>query len=516
MSPNAEQLFTVLLEKSHVAVGAVWRSEVEQAAHLYPDHPGIQSLLAELLISRGKLEVAEELIELARKSAPFDPFCQSALGELKVRQQKYSEARETLLAVLSQDPANFSALAHLIPLLSHLGFRDEADSYRYLAEKTFPDSPYVMRAVCQSYFLENDIEKVTEIADRFIDAESGSFLAIKGIVALSRKDIKQAEVWARQAIAVNQESKLAWDLLRKVLTFTGDHPGAKQAAQEVLKLDPLSDGALRNLAKIAKIEGDEQASIEFLKKANELSPPTDEIEVIKATSDLIATRQPDRALDELEKHLTSKSLEARKLASSRILSVLRIHPKRNNADYLLGEVIKVTGESVDYFTGKVKVLLERKEFDEALHLIELGLQKFPGNLELQTAKLGYFKATNKTEKLRVLATEMLTKGFGSPHHYLFVVATLSGTDLSDLGTKYLDDLRIRFPNFRSTGVVEAMVEINKGNHNVGIEKFHELARSGVIKQDPFRPKVMARIWFLRFLDLFVVPYRRFVRRRKSG
>lgn len=203
-------------------------AEAEAAARnavaLAPSHVGAVTALANILLNRGNLTEARELLQRLQASGCTLPHISTALGAIACTEGRLKEAQQHLHAALSVAPNHIMASLYLARVLDRLG--DPATAEEQLA-----------RAITVA-------PKLKEPQDRL----SAHRLRMKGDRLFQEGEHQQALEAFVSALRLDPEDPVAHNNLGVVLAALGETARARQSFQRALRLAPDMTEATDNLA----------------------------------------------------------------------------------------------------------------------------------------------------------------------------------------------------------------------------------------------------------------------------
>ncbi|MEM1092823.1 MAG: tetratricopeptide repeat protein [Pseudomonadota bacterium] len=225
-----------------------------EALALAPEQEAVAVLYAQVLLSLGRLEAADEMLAQAMVQHQDSAALLAEEGLLRLAQRRYGDSVSRLRRALELQP-DASRLQH--PLASALrasGDRQGAREALSAAGKQSPrfDDPAgdEMRSLSQSY----------------------AFYMSQGLLAAANGDLPAARELLERALAASPDNPTVGVNYARVLESGGDVAGARAALQRVLQANPGHAPAWRNLGVLAELQAQDAQALESYRTAVELDP----------------------------------------------------------------------------------------------------------------------------------------------------------------------------------------------------------------------------------------------------
>jgi tetratricopeptide (TPR) repeat protein len=187
---DAEDVLAKLLAQhpddagTHIQLGRIFAaegkidksiSELQEGLKLAPDDQGAQRDLADIYVNAKRYVDAEALYRSMLAKTPQDPEVRLALGETLLKQRKFAEAQEELLATVKQKPELGAAYGDLAVAASENKNYDLAIKALDARAKLIPDIPvsYFLRATAYDHL--RAYKQAAENYHRFLAVADGKF-----------------------------------------------------------------------------------------------------------------------------------------------------------------------------------------------------------------------------------------------------------------------------------------------------------------------------------------------------
>ncbi len=356
--------YPVLLQRGLRALEAGHLEEAEaafqQARELQPTRAAAYYNLGEVFSRRGQSGEAIANFRKAIQLAPQEPLSYLRLAALEAQLQRFHEAEQTLKRLLELRPGYADAYL----LLGHIA--RERDEHA-LAEK------YLRRYV---RLRPRDPKGLGEL----------------GSVLLREEKFKEGEALLKRALALDPSLGIAQYNLGLLYNLRGDLQKGRPHLEAAVKLLPANANAQYQLGVMLVRIGELESAEKAFRKALELSP--EHLESLYALGTLLGQlgrseeaaevlaeheRRNAAALEQRQRdrrvsayHMDAKRfLEEDRVdsADEKLAEILRLDPKNDLAYYRQSQVLFLRQE-YERALEKVKVAIEKKNFEPAYHLLE--------------------------------------------------------------------------------------------------------------------------------------------------
>lgn len=482
MSSSAEETYTRLLSEHGLVTGAKRRESIEAAYAQFPDHPGIVALEAERYIWRGDLERTRSILAEARPKHPENAHLLAVEGLLTGYEGDIATGQAVLETVLQKDPKSILTHSNLPAFLVQNGELARAEYVIYQGRQLYPDNIGVISAHFYLFHMMQKPERCTELLAKVQDIENDIVFMMKARAAMWESKWSVSEQYARQAIAHNSESSMAWEHLGMILTHKGELQEAKSAANFALELNARSVPSLRNLAKIATKEGDMATAMKLSKQADTAVPYLAMFTEVRKANQLFSVGKVSQAIKILMPLATTPSGMVQKTAIHSLLTSL---PGLENPKEGLAALEQI--ESVEFHPDlmvgvKAFLLAQDGQHEAANQTLADEETKFADSVEFRMFQIRVAGIQKQTDRVESLAVSLLSDGIGSPLIYVPIATVLFDSGLNDLADQYYNDLIRKFPSSSAVTMLEMMRELDKGNIEGGIRMLKELGIKGELPQ----------------------------------
>lgn len=230
--------------------------------------------MGQILRLMGKFDESEQCHRRALRQNPTSGFAMTELGlTLSQQKGKSAEAIKCLRIATHLNPENELGWIALTQTLYEAGELKDAEEAARQACKIHSTSADCLSSLAFMLLERGKSDEAKKYAELAIHAgPAGSFQALNniGIIELYCGKYREAELFFKDAIAVDPSSAFAWQNLGLSLFRQGDKKGAILAAENSIRIRPTAL-AWRNLAYLRKSVNDKKGAAEALKNALALS-----------------------------------------------------------------------------------------------------------------------------------------------------------------------------------------------------------------------------------------------------
>jgi len=283
------------------------RSAFQAALQVKPKDGDALLGLANLDLSRGKVDSADAYVKRALKADPGNPRVQAAKGIMEAREGKYTDAEATLLHLLKTHRAKmpFAEAFNLYGELVAVQIKDkkykEALANVETMLKQSPHQPFAnyLRAIIAyrqgDYGAASDhLEEVLRQMPNNLRAQS-----LLGQVKYAQGNLGQADMYLSGVVAKQPNNIVARKLLASTLIQEGQPGQALEQLNAAIKYDRKDAGALALLGATSLRMGESAKGVAYLEKSVAADPSNTELklQLVKA---YLVTRDFDKAITVLK------------------------------------------------------------------------------------------------------------------------------------------------------------------------------------------------------------------------
>ncbi|HBD10600.1 MAG TPA: PEP-CTERM system TPR-repeat protein PrsT, partial [Porticoccaceae bacterium] len=270
--PLANYLFGLAEFQTEHYDGA--RSAFEKVLMYNPDHLGSLQMLGAIQYNAGQYGLADTTLAKLLTLAPDNLIGRRLLTATRLRQDRVSDAIKTV-----QEIADTTDDVPLLLLgataFQRAGNQDTAQQYLERAAALSPETPSIQARLGISHLLSGntaqaikEFESVGQVSEEF----TGQSKALIAVSHLQNRDFDQALAIANEITEENPNSAFANNLAGSAHLGLSNIGAAKERFSKALAIDPQFTPAALNLARVAALEGDLQASEEQLLRILEYQP----------------------------------------------------------------------------------------------------------------------------------------------------------------------------------------------------------------------------------------------------
>jgi tetratricopeptide (TPR) repeat protein len=314
------------------------------ARQLRSDYLPVFVNLGNIYLQLNHLDEAEDFFKRALELNETSAAARYGLGQAALSKRSYAEAVKYLESALKLAPE--ASRLHYALAMAYRGLGDARQAQAHLAQSGTVG-----------------VRASDPLLDQLQDIIKGARLyLIRGRAALEASRYTEAAAEFRKAIAQQPDSIPAHLNLGAALTQTGDLRGAVEQFEETLRLDANHANAHYNLGVLLAQMDQHEEAIKHLR--------------------FVVSAQPD-------------DNNARFLLAQELVKVNRIE----EADSELLRVVESNPDNEDALLTRVKILLMRKQYAQALGVLEKAHAQFPQK-GLTAATLAYLLAASPQVELR--------------------------------------------------------------------------------------------------------------------
>lgn len=261
--------------------------EFEQAIALAPTKPEALTALVSAHFASGHPERAEKRIENALKETPEAALLHNLLGEIYLRQKKYSEAERSLARARELQPGWNAPHNGLATLYTLQGNHSEAVAALETGLKSIPDDPMLLMALAHANERKGNFTASIDAYERVLKRNPNQLVAANNLAALLADHKSDADGLkrARELLPLLEES--AEPALRDTAAWVYYRAGQADKAITLLKpvVEKLPQAAIfqYHLGMAYHKQGDAQAAKLHLSKAVAGNPNFPGVDEARAT-----------------------------------------------------------------------------------------------------------------------------------------------------------------------------------------------------------------------------------------
>jgi tetratricopeptide (TPR) repeat protein len=367
----------------------------EEIAHLGQGSAAIELQRADILLSEGREEEAEQRIKAAVEQEPENREALEALVRFYQITDQVEKARLLIDDLLAKEPENrmyrrlewpllepgdetdkviegflmeeedeFARAMSLCTFYNSRGKREEADKHLDEAERLQPDNPKVLERQLRSALIAGDWGRTEKYVRRHrelnLDGAEGKIAEAR--VALAREQFDRAIELFRAGLEVYPNYSMGWAYMADAYLALDRLSEAKSILKhKALRIDPTNGYAARKMAEIARNEGDEKSELRYLRLASRYL--ADDSAVRQRYQILREREDPRKGIVSREKIRGEDPGDADNLILLARLYALREVSDYDKAAEVYREALEVSGYRLDW-AREVAAFLGRKEVNE--------------------------------------------------------------------------------------------------------------------------------------------------------
>lgn len=420
--------------------------------------PNLHSLLGAALLRQDRASEAEQSLGQAIALAPGFAGAWEGRAEARLTQGRPAEGLRDLLAARKLEPRRTSVLRKLGQVYTALG--DDESASRALAELTalHPDDVDALHGLAGALYRLNRLADAEAVLGRVVSLAEGSSKAWMdlGLVQQRRDRLAEAERSLLRAAELDPQQADTRVALGTVLAVAGRHDEALSAFRQALELDAGNADALAGLGHVLKIAGDRDGAISAYRRCIEAHPGDGQ--AYWALADFKTFRFDPADLDAMRGQLAGQALTAEQrigmlFALGTALDQRRDFDaafemfkqgnelRRGQQPYDAGRTRRFHDQLIEVFDREFLAANAGAGDPDPAPIFIVGLPRSGSTLIEQI--LASHRDVDGTYELAELGEIARSTGRGRADGlaYPAAIRQLSGTELRDLGAQYLERTR---------------------------------------------------------------------------
>lgn len=355
----------------------------EKALSVAPKHVEASSIMSSLLLVAGDAEGSIRMLEEAIAAHPEEVALKINLARVFARAGRLDQASDTFAAVVAAKPDELAYRRAYARFLMQIQRPDEAGRVLEQAKQDFPDDETAKLAYVEYLSGTRGIDAAVEELKAVIAAEPGNsryeFALGKVYEAAARID-DAATLYddMTRRYAEGPDHLSAKSRLAVIRTRQQDLAAARRLVEEVLSENPRAAEALALRGTLLLNDGDAAGAIADFRTVLRDEPGN--VPVIR----LLARAHQTNGEPELARDVLSRGMETNPTAGALGLDLANQYARANDIDNALETLEKVLEKSPGdalALEGRIKILVHRKAFDDALETAERLKAAHPDNVK---------------------------------------------------------------------------------------------------------------------------------------
>lgn len=275
------------LAQIYLAMGRINESLelYKRALTLQPHHPEVRLLTAYAYLTGNQLPAAKELFHTILSQSPANASAIAGLGRSEALANDYYEAEQHYVEALKYDAKNINALLYYADLKIVQKRYAEAVSLLNLVKQIDPNNPYVEQGIreAQDKELNDKIRKLIQkkqfqeaVAEyqRLIDSTSDNTDYIVGLANayMAMEDFTRGIASYKKALSQQPDREDILTALAFAFIRQKDYEQANSVLKQLLTKNPKNVEALAAMGRLATINEDETAAEKFFETALQIDP----------------------------------------------------------------------------------------------------------------------------------------------------------------------------------------------------------------------------------------------------
>lgn len=247
---------------------------VESALLARGMHVGTLIENATQAVERREYTIAEEALQAAINADAGGVVARTALGDLRVLQQRYEDAVREYRSVLRVNPRAVDQRISLAGCLASLGKSSEAAEILRGVVSDDPSNAVALLQLCRVLVEQKKADEAVQMIEAAAAAASKNALALTqiGEVAVRIDRVELGEKYVRQSMALDPRLPQGRYMLGVILRRAGDVEGAEREWREALRIEPLYLPPRMGLLEILQQRRDRRAMEDVLREGLARAP----------------------------------------------------------------------------------------------------------------------------------------------------------------------------------------------------------------------------------------------------
>lgn len=320
-------------------------AELKKVVSLEPNNIEANYKVARLLLSRGQIDDAIDVIEKVKLSPPVSVVFLTLLGDAYLRKGNPGKAEENYLQAIAAQPDNADAILGLAKVCQNRGDAKAALGYLSQARELAGNSAELLYRVGVTALglgafddARLDLEQAAKLKP-----DDPAYLIALGAAQLKKPDLFAAEQVFRRALELQPENAQAQMYLGYVLYKQKKFSEAKGYLEKTIKADSSVPEPFYYLGLIVQEENEGERAIALLEKAIQMSPSYANAHVALGASYLKLKDYP-RAQKELELGAKLNPDDSKAHYQLAVLYARLKDPKRAQAEMQIVERLKAVDQ----------------------------------------------------------------------------------------------------------------------------------------------------------------------------
>ena len=246
--------------------------DAKAARQLWPGHPFVQRLLAQIQLSMGNSREALSLLKPLYRSSGDDPSYLSLYGKVLLQNERFDEAAQVLARAVELQPESAYLITDLA--ISKLASGELEDAKDLLGEAaSIEDGGRSAVILAMVNFRNRDYPETISVLQDYHKERDGNSLTynLMGRAFLASDDVESARRSFEQALVVDEKSTDARINLARLAARSKDYKGAIDSYTEILQSDSGNYQAMEGIAAVYRAQGNNSEAIRWLEKAREVA-----------------------------------------------------------------------------------------------------------------------------------------------------------------------------------------------------------------------------------------------------
>ncbi len=363
------------------------------------------------------------------------------------------------------DADHFLVLRHLIGKATLDGRYNEAIQLAERALGFYPEDPEFYSSMISAAHAGGQSEYETQLLDEapawFV--ETAQYHNKRGMRALVRREIDEAEDQLRLAVAMCAEGGAYWGHLSMVLRTAAKFDEAERAAEFALDLNSRDVVAMSTMAVVARRKGDQKGAQEWLERADEAIPGLKAQSILRKVSELVRQNKPEAATALLRSATTQNFPYVVRTARKILVQHSVRHGKWAEARKELDLLRATQDEDPSLPVMEFSILAHENKPEEAKALLEALLAIPPIHPELYAFAIPFMKSQGDSDRIETLAQSAISNLPGPPYCLAATVMALTQAGFKEQAQELHTAALRRYPEDSSLILIGAGLSADSGN-----------------------------------------------------
>lgn len=349
---------------------------------MYPKEPGPRKLLGSILLAKGEIDNAIDILEPALHQAPGDVSLLRLLGEAYSRANQPVRAADLLSEAVSLAPSDPDARTRRAINSLARGDLGSAIDDLNIASADDPASERAGINLIIAYMRQRDFPAAVQAAQRLVDHAPDSIIW-RNLLASAQAysgNLDAAKENYDRILAMHPDFRPAQVNLGKLDLLRGQPEKAEQRYTRLLRNTPKDAVLMTELARVKRIRGKNEEAIRLLRNA--VNANANQLDAAVLLTDLlIETGHPESALKAAQRAevLAPRDLRVLEALGRSYLAV----GEKADAKSVFSKMSGIAGYDADRLYTTAKLLMKADHIKGAIWSLQKATEQSPSHMEAQ-------------------------------------------------------------------------------------------------------------------------------------